>query len=65
MPALHEDQLNETRCEVAKELGVSVEILVRLVEKIQEYSESHRKVNLDRDLKQILQDALREENKNV
>jgi len=42
-----------------------VEILVRLVEKIQEYSESHRKVNLDRDLKQILQDALREENKNV
>jgi DNA sulfur modification protein DndC len=65
MPVPYEDQLDETRQEVAKELEVSVETLVRLVEKIQEYSESHRKVNLDRDLKQILQDDLMGGNSSV
>jgi DNA sulfur modification protein DndC len=58
MPTLPDAQLSIIKKEVADEKGISIEILTRLIEKIEEYSESQRAQGLSNELRQILQDAL-------
>lgn len=64
MPKLRDDnQLHAIEQEVAKEKGVSVDTLRRLVETVERYGESHRAVGLLDELNQILQDELTKINK--
>jgi hypothetical protein len=58
MPTLPDAQLSIIKKEVADENGISIEILTRLIEKIEEYSERQRAQGLSNELRQILQDAL-------
>ncbi len=51
-------RLKEIEQKVAKEKGISLDTLQRLIAKVEEYSESHRAVGLPDELLQILQDEL-------
>ena len=56
---LHElNRLCEMEAEVAREKGIDVEILRRLLAKVEAYSESHRAHGLPDDLPNILKDDL-------
>lgn len=52
------NRLRETEEDVAKEKGIDVEALRRMVAKVEEYSESHRAHGLPDDLLNILRDNL-------
>ena len=52
------NRLRDTEEEVAREKGIHVETLRRMIAKVEEYSESHRAFGLPDDLLNILKDDL-------